>query len=340
MTNPFEKNMSGGNINNPQNNYFNKNKPNINNITNMGFNNNINMPINNIGNKQFKKYNNNNINMTNGMNNNHLHKIKYVKSDKNLTGNPQSQNSYKNNNPNIFDQNNNKVWRNNNNNPNYNNNYNPNFMMNNNMNNINNNMNNNVTFKKSNHSGFNNSRKNFKSIKEEDHNINNNGRSSKPMESKLCDPNDDNGYFSSDHSDEEESVNKQAALLVAIKLNGKEETICISKNEKSDDISKIAKEFVIKHKLNENLVNPIIMKIKQAINSIDLILDHNISVQEHYSLFKVQNFYNQKDIEEEELFNLNLSCITDICSTTSDFDETLSLSNEDLKKIERLNISR
>jgi hypothetical protein len=113
----------------------------------------------------------------------------------------------------------------------------------------------------------------------------------------------------------------KAVLQIIIKLIDKEEIISLTKSE---DPLKVSKEFCLKNQLNDDLIKPIQHKIKQALKSIDLILDHNISTAEEQSLIEVQNIYNQ--IPSNDSF-LNLSCMTDIGDTCLhlDIDENIQL---------------
>jgi hypothetical protein len=113
----------------------------------------------------------------------------------------------------------------------------------------------------------------------------------------------------------------KAVLQIVIKLIDKEETINLTRSE---DTLKVSKDFCIKNQLNDELIKPIQQKIKQALKSIDLILDHNISTAEEQSLVEIQNIYNQ--IQSNDSF-LNLSCITDLGDTELhlDTDENIQL---------------
>jgi hypothetical protein len=106
----------------------------------------------------------------------------------------------------------------------------------------------------------------------------------------------------------------KTVLQIVIKLIDKEEIINIARNE---DTLKISKEFCIKNQLNDELAKPIQQKIKQALKSIDLILDHNISTAEEQSLVEIQNIYNQ--IQSNDSF-VNLSCMTDLGETELHLD--------------------
>jgi hypothetical protein len=152
-----------------------------------------------------------------------------------------------------------------------------------------------------------------------------------------------NNYSSgnSDYEMAEEEVklhNKSSkenfSLYVSIKLNDREEILPVGKNE---DVFHTAKNFVIQQKLNSNLVKPIAERIKQALNSIDVILECTLNEKEHQSLSAIQTFYTENKVEEDDDFvnMLDLSCITDIGSPGNYLSDT-----EDFKKVERLNISR
>jgi len=120
----------------------------------------------------------------------------------------------------------------------------------------------------------------------------------------------------------------------------KDATITVSRG---DDLYLIAKNFIQVHKLNQNLIKPIGDKIRFALNSIDKLLDCKISGEEHKSLSAIQNYYDEKNLEEDEseIFDvMDLSCITDIGSQGNYISDSLSLSIEEYKKLERLNISR
>jgi hypothetical protein len=113
----------------------------------------------------------------------------------------------------------------------------------------------------------------------------------------------------------------RAVLQIVIKLIDKEEVINLTRSE---DTLKVSKEFCAKNQLNDDLAKPIQQKIKQALKSIDLILDHNISTTEEQSLTEIQNIYNQ--MQSNDSF-LNLSCITDIGESELrlDIDENIQL---------------
>jgi len=125
------------------------------------------------------------------------------------------------------------------------------------------------------------------------------------------------------------------SLFVSIKLNDREEILPVGKNE---DVFYTAKTFVLQQKLNNNLIKPIAERIRQALNSINVILECTLNEKEHQSLSAIQTFYTDNKIEEDDsdLVNmLDLSCITDIGSPGNYLSDT-----EDFKKVERLNISR
>jgi hypothetical protein len=113
----------------------------------------------------------------------------------------------------------------------------------------------------------------------------------------------------------------KTVLQIVIKLIDKEEVIKITRSE---DTLKVSKDFCAKHQLNEELLKPIQYKIKQALKSIYLILDHNINTTEEQSLIEVQNIYNQ--LQSNDSF-LNLSCITDLGDSDLhlDIDENIQL---------------
>ena len=113
----------------------------------------------------------------------------------------------------------------------------------------------------------------------------------------------------------------KAVLQIVIKLMDKEEIINLNRNE---DTLKVSKEFCAKNQLNDELAKPIQQKIKQALKSIDLILDHNISTAEEQSLIEIQNIYNQ--IQTNDSF-VNLSCMTDLGETELhlDIDDNIQL---------------
>lgn len=121
--------------------------------------------------------------------------------------------------------------------------------------------------------------------------------------------------------EKEASFDDKAVLQIVIKLIDKEEVINLTRSE---DTLKVSKEFCIKNQLNDELAKPIQQKIKQALKSIDLILDHNISTAEEQSLTEIQNIYNQ--IQSNDSF-LNLSCITDLGESELrlDIDENIQL---------------
>jgi hypothetical protein len=156
---------------------------------------------------------------------------------------------------------------------------------------------------------------------------------------------DDRVNYSSENSDyemaEEEvklfdkpRTKESFALFVSVKLNGRDETITVIKGE---DVYQIAKAFVFKHQLNQNLVKPIGDRIRQALSSIDQVLYSILNEEEHQSLSAIQTYYAESKFEEDSDFvnMLDLSCMTDIGSPGTFLSDT-----EDFKKPERLNISR
>lgn len=135
-------------------------------------------------------------------------------------------------------------------------------------------------------------------------------------------------------------------LCVSIRLSGKDELIYISKRE---EIYETAKLFVQTHNLNQNLVLPIVESVKQALQSLEQILSHKMNDKDHNSMEEIQNLYRQKtsdteDNLENEIIDTetDMSCLTDICSSgnLNLCGDSFSLSAEEAKKVERLNISR
>jgi hypothetical protein len=120
-------------------------------------------------------------------------------------------------------------------------------------------------------------------------------------ESTHCDVGSNEDYNSL-HSEDDRNV-----LQVVIKLLDREDVIRINKNE---DTLKVTRDFCQKNKLNERLIKPIHDKIKQALKSLDLLLDHTMSTEEELSLTEVKNYY--KEIEDEQDTFQDMSCFTDL----------------------------
>jgi hypothetical protein len=137
-------------------------------------------------------------------------------------------------------------------------------------------------------------------------------------------------YISSGN-DDSQGYPKEDVLKVSVKLIDREVTLSVCKGE---DVYNTARGFVQKNKLNPQLIKPIGDRIKSALNSIEKLLDLpiNESERESFSLFQT----HCSKIKEEN--DIDLSCITDMGSTNY-LSEDFSLTADDAKMIERLNLS-
>ena len=349
--NPFERatgNSNAYNINptnkkgamQPYNNNFINNNININNLNHNQMN---------LNNKNFnnRKPNNNFNPNINNIVQNPMHRMKFVKSDKNLMANLENQNPYKTqshtqNNQMDHSENpnskilNNKIWRDSKSgNP-------PNVDT---LTNIINN-----TIKGSTYGPYNKinpaNSSSFTSIKEEQVQNGDNNLKNKHitiLESKNQDNTiEDNKYFSSNESrnsiaeDKMKYEEKDIVLFVSVRISGKEELLGI--NNKEDSMITIRK-FISKHRLNENLIKPISEKISNAISSIDSLLQSKIDCKDYKSLNKIKKMFDQK-VEEEKVNDLDLSCFTYLGESDSFCGFNFNLSTEEAKTTEKLNMSR
>jgi hypothetical protein len=119
-------------------------------------------------------------------------------------------------------------------------------------------------------------------------------------------------YFNESNSSVNDSLDadETSMLHVVIKLNDRDEILTVGKHM---DPLKLTREFCMKNQLSEYLIKPIYVKIKQAIKSLDQILEHSVGTNEERSLKEIQDYYsllNNSTCEDDEMFNL--SCITEI----------------------------
>ena len=156
---------------------------------------------------------------------------------------------------------------------------------------------------------------------------------------RIVEENGDSSHNQSDYEVTEEEAKlgqcNENILFVTVKLKDGEETVTIIKGA---DIYQTAQIFVVRHQLSLSLIRPICESIKQALNSLDIIMDLPLTDRDHKSLTTIENFYQEQ--KEEELIDFDLSCITDFGTSNNCLGDSFSLSNDEFRKIERLNLSR
>jgi hypothetical protein len=111
---------------------------------------------------------------------------------------------------------------------------------------------------------------------------------------------------SSNNTTTNNQYNNGSFLIVSIKLLDNDKLLYLRRGE---DYFKKASDFCIKNKLNPILIRPIFNHILNAVESIDKVMLHNVTKDEHRQLEHIQKEYEDYKVDVD-LERLNISCIT------------------------------